>query len=122
MPSEPEHEAFFGDGPKVFKLPAKLIRELERTTGCGVGALCRRLFQGDFSYDEIREVIRLSLVGGGTAPEAAEALCAAYIDGAPLSASYPLAVAVMECAWFGRAQADVVGNDAFIGEGVSDAA
>jgi len=46
--SDMTHRVFFGDRERDFKITPKLIAELERQTGVGVGALCKRLFAGDF--------------------------------------------------------------------------
>lgn len=99
-----EFRAFFGDGARTFRLTAPLIVELERVTGAGVGVLCKRLFAGEFTLDDLRHTIRLSLIGGGESPETASALVAAYVDNRPLAEIYPIAVAVLESAWFGSAQ------------------
>ena len=72
------HAAFFGDGEKQFLLTPEMIVELERKTASGIGGLCRRLFAGEFKHSEMTEVIRLGLIGGGTAPKEADALVAAY--------------------------------------------
>ena len=94
---------FIGDGPKRFALPADRIVELERATGVGIGALSRRVFAGDFSFRDLRETVRIGLVGGGMPPEDAARLVALYVDGRPLQEAHPIAVAVLEAAWFGKA-------------------
>ena len=94
--------AFFGDAEHDFALPPERILELERATGAGVGALSRRLFAGDFSFRDLRETVRIGLIGGGMAPQAAAELVAAYVDGRPLQEAHPIAVAVLEATWFGR--------------------
>lgn len=97
-----EHRAFFGDGERIFRLSPDGIMELERVAGAGIGALCRRMFGGDFAFGDLRAVVRLALIGGGAKPEDAEALCRSYLDARPFSETYPLAVAVLEALWFGR--------------------
>lgn len=104
MSDAPSHRQFFGDAERAFSLPPELIAELERKTGAGIGGLCRRLFAGDFHLAEVTETIRLGLIGGGETPETAAALIAAYVANRPLAETYPLAVAILEAAWFGAPQ------------------
>lgn len=95
------HIAFFGDGERTFKLTPELIVELERKTDTGIGALSRRVFRGDFKHSDLTEIIRLALIGGGTSPRDADALVAAYAVRRPINEVFPLAVSVLEAAWFG---------------------
>lgn len=92
---------FFGDKERTFKLTPKLIPELERIGGRGIGTMCKSLFAGDFSQVDIRETIRLALIGGGADPKDAATLVTVYADDAPLSQTYPLAVSILEALWFG---------------------
>ena len=101
MTQEP-HTAFFGDAEYPFRLTAKLTLELEKTTGAGIGALCTRVFNRQFSHSDISETLRLSLIGAGMAPERAASLVATYAIDRPLIETYPIAVAVLELAWFGH--------------------
>ena len=101
MPDTPTHRQFFGDQNYAFALTPDLIIELERKTGTGIGGLCRRLFAGNFSHVEVLETIRLALIGGGAEPETASALVVTYAASAPLGETFPLAVAILETAWFG---------------------
>jgi hypothetical protein len=93
------HRAFFGDGERDFRITAALIPELERTTGAGVGGLCRRLFRGDFHAADVSETIRLALIGGGSKPAEAAALVGTYVANRPFAETYPLAVAILEALW-----------------------
>lgn len=104
MPDAPNYRQFFGDAERAFALPPELIVELERVTGAGIGGLCRRLFAGEFRHAEIIETIRLGLIGGGETPKDAAALIAAYAVTRPLGETFPLAVAILETAWFGQSQ------------------
>jgi hypothetical protein len=98
------YTAFFGDAQRTFKITPVLIIELERTTGVGIGGLCRRLFAREFSHADILETIRIALIGGGEKPETAASLVAAYAADRPLSETYPLAVSILEALWFGKAK------------------
>lgn len=103
MTGAPSHRQFFGDAERRFSLPADLIVELERKTGAGIGALCKRLFAAEFHFSDVTEVIRLSLIGGGETPQSAASLITTYVTARPIMESYPLAVAVLETAMLGRA-------------------
>jgi hypothetical protein len=102
MRKAPAHRAFFGDVERDFRLTPELIIELERKTGAGIGGLCKRLFANDFRHAEILETIRLALIGGGEKPQTAASLIAAYAASRPLIETFPLAVAILETAWFGK--------------------
>ena len=95
------HKEFFGDKEREFNLSPKLISELERVTDAGIGKLCKRLFAGDFTHNDICETIRLALIGGGVEPQEAANLVSVYAMDAPLGRIYPLAVSILEAAWFG---------------------
>lgn len=95
------HRTFFGDAEQDFRLTTPLMLELERSTGVGIGALCNRIFNREFAYADLTEIIRLALIGGGTAPKRATELVATYAAGRPLSEVYPLAAAIAEHVWFG---------------------
>lgn len=99
------HRAFFGDGEKLFAFPThELIEELERKTGHGVGALFRRFKSQDFAFSDIVHVLRLGLIGGGTAPRDADFLVALYGIGRPLAESFAVADGVISALFFGNAE------------------
>lgn len=104
MPDLPTHRQFFGDADRDFRLTPELIVELERKTGTGIGALCKRLFAGQFAHADVLETIRLAIIGGGEKPEVAASLISAYAASRPLAETYPIAVAVLETTWFGSVQ------------------
>lgn len=80
-----EIELEWADGTYLFALKAKQIEELEHLTGIGIGRLTARVISGDdFFYRDVRETIRLGLIGGGTPAVEATRLVNAYVDGQPL--------------------------------------
>lgn len=80
-----EIELEWADGKFLFALKAKQIEELEHLTGVGIGRLTARVVTGDdFYYRDVRETIRLGLVGGGIAAVEATRLVNTYVDGQPL--------------------------------------
>jgi hypothetical protein len=106
MIQEP-HTAFFGDAEYPFRLTTKMTLELERVTGAGIGALCTRVFNKQFTHSDISETLRLSLIGAGMSPERAASLIAIYAVDRPLIETYPTAVAVLELGWFGHPKHEV---------------
>jgi hypothetical protein len=97
------HRAFFGDGEHAFTLTDPMLAELERLTGLGVGALYFQLLNMAYPADVLREIIRLGLIGAGTAPEDAKRLCDTYAANRPLAETFPLAFEIMEARWTGKA-------------------
>lgn len=88
---------FFGDGEREFALPARMIPELERTTGAGFGELLRKATAGSYRFAEITETIRLAMIGGGTSPEQAHALVTTYVatEGNPFVTAHMLALDIL---------------------------
>lgn len=97
---------FFGDADHEFGFTTATILELERVTGTGIGALCARIFAGQFGLAEIQNVIRLAMIGAGGDPNSASDLVAAYVGIRPLEESFELAVAILEHLYFGKAETD----------------
>mgnify|MGYP000869510875 CR=1 FL=1 len=108
----PSFVAFFGDGTRTFRSRPELIDELERKTGRGISGLSKSLFSGDFRHAEMTETIRLALVGGGETPEVAASLTAAYAANRPIVEVLPLAVAILETAFFGKPAPETEGDEA----------
>lgn len=77
--------AEWGDGDHVFDLPLAQIEELEHKTGFGTLRLLRRIQTEDFKVTELREVIRLALIGGGKKELEALRLMKTHFDPAPLA-------------------------------------
>ncbi|MEP9373522.1 gene transfer agent family protein [Mesorhizobium sp. KR1-2] len=101
-----KHTAFFGDGEKTFALPLEQILELQRKTGAGIGSLCQRIPEGHFRLEEVVEIIRLALIGGGSSPKEAADLADAYAAKRPLAESFPIAVALLRLVWLGEPEPD----------------
>ncbi|WP_273688889.1 gene transfer agent family protein [Ketogulonicigenium vulgare] len=105
MTDQITHRAFFGDAEHAFALTDEMLAELEQITGLGVGAMYLQLVQMAYPASVLREIIRLGLIGAGTAPEIAHRMVETYATNRPLSETFPLAFEVMEARWSG-AQAD----------------
>ena len=96
------HAAFFGDAERTFKLTPALLVEFERLVGGGAWGTARRMFAGDATTTEVRETIRLSLVGGGENPKRAAELVETYAGATPFAELYALAADIMTAAMLGR--------------------
>lgn len=85
----------FGGEDRRFRLALGELRELQEKTDAGPAHLLQRLTDGTWRVDDIRETLRLGLIGGGMTPSEALALCRRYVDDRPLLESLPLARAVL---------------------------
>lgn len=90
MNSSAEITLEWADGHYTFALKLKQIEELQRKCAIpalnvsgGLGAIGRRLFDGDWYIADIVEPIRMGLIGGGLAPTRANELINTYVDGKP---------------------------------------
>ena len=96
-----EHRAFFGDGEKTFALPFPMIKELERQTEVGIGALFHRVRSIAFNAADLSEIIRLGLIGGGMKPSEALTMVQTYVEARPLGESLPVAMGILSAMWLG---------------------
>lgn len=88
----------WADGHYTFRLAIGGWRELRDKTGAGPYELYERAVRRRWFVDDLREVIRLGLIGGGTEPVAALKLVQAYVEERPLLESVPVALAIMSAA------------------------
>jgi Phage tail tube protein, GTA-gp10 len=110
----PTTKLFFGDAERTFALTPVLIDELERVCGAGIGAVAKRLFSGQFKHGDMLQTIRLALVGGGETPQVAASLTEIYGAHRPINECLPIAVAILETTFFGKAteaKAEAATND-----------
>lgn len=85
----------FGDGEHTFALPIGSMRELQDKTGRGPLALLRRLQSGEWLVDDLREIIRIGLIGAGAKPHEAAKLVQRYYDPGGHIEHAPLAAAIL---------------------------
>lgn len=74
----------WGGDEREFRLAIGQLRRLQEKTGVGPMAMATRLAGGTFMVDDVRETIRLGLIGGGMKPFDADALVKEYVDERPL--------------------------------------
>jgi hypothetical protein len=105
------HTAFFGDATYTFALTDTMIHELQNKTGVGIGALYLRVVNSQFHVADLTEVIRLGLIGGGTAPATAQRLIDAYAVNRPFDETFPLALDILDARWTGKPEVPAIPQD-----------
>ncbi|ACL62057.1 gene transfer agent family protein [Methylobacterium nodulans] len=96
--SRTAHYAEFAGRRRKFELRLGEIGELERRCGAGIGAIMLRLANHTFYGADVRETVRLGLIGGGEDLAGAEALMRYTVDGFPLSTHLQLAADILSAA------------------------
>lgn len=102
----------WGDGEHRFRLPIGQLRELQEKTNAGPAEVLRRLTAGTWRVDDVRETIRLGLVGGGMTPESAYVLTVRYVDERPWGQNVAPAQAILLAALVGAPDEPVGKADA----------
>lgn len=104
-------EIDFGDDTYRFRLALGELEELQEKTGVGPFKLMQRLIGGEWSTTDVRETLRLGLMGGGVDPTKALNLVRRYVDErANWYANSMLAQAVVQAAIIGAPE-EVPGKD-----------
>jgi hypothetical protein len=70
----------YGDGEHRFRLAIGGLRELEEKCKAGCQEIFLRIAHGRWRIDDLRETIRLGLIGGGMPPAEAHILMTRYFD------------------------------------------
>jgi Phage tail tube protein, GTA-gp10 len=86
----------FAGQERSFDLRIGEIQALERACSCGIFGLLMRIGSHQAYAADIRETIRLALIGGGETDAASTTLIMAEIDGRPLSEHLPLAAEIIK--------------------------
>lgn len=84
----------WADGTYTFRLGLDEIEELERKRDLSIFEIVERLRVRRCRLQDISEVLRIGLIGGGTAPLNALALVKRYVDERPLDESRDIAYAI----------------------------
>ncbi|OLP44648.1 gene transfer agent family protein [Rhizobium oryziradicis] len=74
----------WADGEYTFRLPLKQLEELEQRFDRSIFVITDRMATRTATSSEIREVLRLGLIGGGAKPADALPLVRKYVDERPL--------------------------------------
>ena len=102
MASNGEVTLTWGDGEHKFNIAKlKCILELEEKCGCGIAEVYKRISSGVWKFNDLRETLRLGLIGGGKPPDEALRLINRYCDDRPLAESILPAQAVIMAAMVG---------------------
>ena len=97
-----EVELTWGDGEHKFNIAKlKCVLELEEKCGVGVAEIYQRITTGKWKFNDIRETLRLGLIGGGMPPDRAIRLINRYCDDRPWSESILPAQAILIAAIVG---------------------
>src|SRR4051794_1788958 len=100
----------WANGEDVFCIAkVGLILDLEDKCKSGFAVVMARLEAGAWGINDVREPIRLGLIGGGMKPDAAMAAVRRHVDENPLAHSVLVAYEVMRSAMFGIPVDDPVG-------------
>src|SRR5215207_6058651 len=85
----------WGDGEHKFRLAIGQLRELQEKTSAGPIEVLDRLATRRWRVDDVRETVRLGLIGGGLEPIKSLSLVKHYIDDRPLMESISTAQAIL---------------------------
>lgn len=88
----------FADGTYTFRLAIGGLEELQEKTNVGPMVLLRRLLAGEWRVADLRETIRIGLIGGGMAPQEARKLVDRYVDAGGLLEAVPIATGIVGAA------------------------
>lgn len=73
----------FGDGTYTFRLALGELEELQEKTGLGPFVVMQRLASNEWKTSDVRETLRIGLIGGGTPAADALRLVRRYVDDRP---------------------------------------
>lgn len=90
-----------GDGHYPFRLAISQLEELQEKCDAGPQQIMRRLSDGTWRTYDVRETIRLGLIGGGLEPAKALSLTKRYVDERPLAENVMTAQLVIMAAVVG---------------------
>lgn len=91
----------WGDGEHCFRLAIGGLRELQEKCNAGPAQIYTRLGDGTWRVDDIRETLRIGLIGGGMNPTDAHVLVSRYVDARPLAENIFPAMTVVGAALLG---------------------
>ena len=89
------------DGEHTFRLRIGELRTLQEKCDAGPAFIAGRLRDGSWLVDDIRETLRLGLIGAGVKQQAALSLVIEHVDGVPLAENVVTAHAVLMAAVYG---------------------
>lgn len=128
MGSTADIELTWGDGTHLFSLRVLQLSELQEKCAdrnpldgtfrlAGPAEIFARVVHGRWRVNDIRETIRLGLIGGGMKPAEAHALCVRYIDNRPWVENVEVAGNILSRALQGPVEEDRPGEKKGAGAG-----
>lgn len=85
----------FADGTYSFRLAYGQWLELQEAVNCGPLELYVNLLQRKWRVQQLREIIRIGLIGGGATPADALRLVKRYVEDRPMLESVQLALEIV---------------------------
>lgn len=100
-------EEDFADGTYKFALTWDLASEWEKTTDRSLYAtLLQAMRTGIVGLNDTRELVRLGLIGGGTAPKEALRLVRTYVEERPAAENFGLVIKLVDALYHGKGVPD----------------
>lgn len=106
----------FGDGTYRFALRWGELAELQEKTDAGPYVVLHRLHAHQWRVEDISNVIRLGLIGGGMEPAAALKKVRTYVEARPPLESHPFALAILSAGLLGAPEEPVGEQEAPVPE------
>jgi len=101
----------WASGSHTFRLAWGQLSELQEKCDAGPYTVLQRLYRGDWKIEDISNVIRLGLIGGGMEPVPALKLVRGYVEARPPMESLQTAQAVLAAACIGAPDEDASKKD-----------
>lgn len=109
----------WGEDDRTFRLGWGELEKLQEACDCGPYVLLNRLHSGSWRIEDIREVIRWGLIGGGMKAEIAAKQIRLYVEGIPPAENLEAAQKIMRVGTFGASDETVGESDAPNQEGTT---
>lgn len=102
----------WGDGDYAFRLAWGQLSELQEKCDAGPFVILERLTEGRWKVQDISNVIRLGLIGGGMKPVEALKLVRSYVEDRPPMENLMFAQAILAAGVMGAPDEDAVKKNA----------
>jgi hypothetical protein len=89
------------DGTYSFRLAWKELAELQEKCDAGPWVILNRLQSGHWRIEDVSNVIRLGLIGGGIAPSDALSKVRKWVEDRPPMENHPFAIAILSAGLLG---------------------
>lgn len=100
-------ELDWADGTYAFRLAWGQLAELQEKANAGPYVVLNRLHDGSWRVEDISNVIRLGLIGGGLKPADALRLTRTYVEGRPPLENAPIAMSILMASLMGAPEEKV---------------